>query len=420
MQDVNHLLVMKGKEFGLHLSLSDYKEEKLSPLNSRDICQAAENFTENIFYPFFSEQFEKIVQTEKEQLIGFSLNYLSQVICCFAMIGFLQRNFPDVKIVVGGGLATTWMHHANWAVAGEPLRKMAHFVSGRGEKPLLEMLEKKERLRHHQPDYSELSGPYLSPGTILPYTTSWGCFWKKCKFCPETSENNPYSHTPPEITASHLQSLCKKEQPMLIHFLDNAVSPSTLKMLAQNPPPVPWYGFARFDRLLTDQKFCLDLRTSGCVMLKLGLESGDQSVLDGMAKGIELERVSKILANLKNAGIATYVYLLFGTPCEDEIAAFKTMEYVARHNEEINFLNLAIFNLPRLSSEITETALQTVDYNADDLSLYQDFQHPKKWNRGKIRRFLQNEFRKHPDISPILHRDPPFFTSNHAPFFTFL
>ena len=37
-------------------------------------------------------------------------------------------------------------------------------------------------------------------------------------------------------------------------------------------------------------------------MLKLGLESGDQSVLDSECKGMELGLATKILASLKKAG----------------------------------------------------------------------------------------------------------------------
>ena len=51
-----------------------------------------------------------------------------------------------------------------------------------------------------------------------------------------------------------------------------------------------------------------------------------------------------------------------------------------------------------------------------DLSLYTDFVHPAGWDRKSVRAFLDREFRRHPSIAPILRRDPPFFTSNHAPF----
>jgi hypothetical protein len=35
----------------------------------------------------------------------------------------------------------------------------------------------------------------------------------------------------------------------------------------------------------------------------------------------------------------------------------------------------------------------------------------------RVRRFLDREWKRHPLIAPILRRDPPIFTSNHAPFF---
>jgi hypothetical protein len=34
-----------------------------------------------------------------------------------------------------------------------------------------------------------------------------------------------------------------------------------------------------------------------------------------------------------------------------------------------------------------------------------------------MRKFLDNEFKKHPAVSAILKNAPPVFTSNHAAFF---
>jgi hypothetical protein len=52
-----------------------------------------------------------------------------------------------------------------------------------------------------------------------------------------------------------------------------------------------------------------------------------------------------------------------------------------------------------------------------DLSLYTNFEHPKGWNRDKVRLFVNNEFKTEPAIRDIIRRNPPFFTSNHAAFF---
>jgi radical SAM superfamily enzyme YgiQ (UPF0313 family) len=148
-------------------------------------------------------------------------------------------------------------------------------------------------------------------------------------------------------------------------------------------------------------------------MLKLGIESGDQRVLDSLNKGINVQAASRALQTLKQAGIGTYVYLLFGTPAENEASARKTLNFTSAHADVIDFLNLAVFNLPAHSEE--SKALDTVEFYQGDLSLYREFKHPKGWNRNKVKWFLEKEFKRKPTIRTILQNDPPFFTSNHAP-----
>lgn len=149
-------------------------------------------------------------------------------------------------------------------------------------------------------------------------------------------------------------------------------------------------------------------------MLKLGLESGDQKVLDSLHKGINLQEASQALKTLKKAGIATYVYLIFGTVAENLSSAKKTRNFVVKHCEYIDFLNLAIFNLPVYGPEVEK--VETKFYEGD-LSLYTDFFHPQNWNRIQVREFLDKEFTRHPAIASIVRKEPPLFTSNHAPFF---
>ena len=115
-----------------------------------------------------------------------------------------------------------------------------------------------------------------------------------------------------------MQELCREYRPALLHLLDNAISPALLAQFARTPPGAPWYGFARVTPELQDPDFCRALRQSGCVMLQLGLESGSDRVLAEMNKGITSAEASRALRCLHAAGIATYVYLLFGTPWETE------------------------------------------------------------------------------------------------------
>jgi radical SAM superfamily enzyme YgiQ (UPF0313 family) len=139
--------------------------------------------------------------------------------------------------------------------------------------------------------------------------------------------------------------------------------------------------------------------------------------LDYLEKGIDLAIASQVLENLRKAGIAAYVYLLFGTPPETLKEARKTLAFTLQHCKEISFLNLALFNLPLYAPGAED--LPREKFSEGDLSLYTGFVHPQGWNRYEVRQFLDKEFKRHPVISAILHRDPPVFTSNHAAFFGF-
>jgi len=416
VSDVNRILEVAGRSHGLTVSLANYQDPLLSPLKSGDLFRAWQSPQENIFYPYFSKRLPQVLDQAQPGMVGLSLNYLSQANVALAMAGFIKQHFPGLPVVLGGGLVTSWMRHPGWQ---NPLSGLVdHLVAGPGEGPLLDLLGggPAGASAHYCPDYTGLPlVEYLAPGFILPYAASSGCYWQKCSFCPELAEKNPYRPVPVPQVLADIARLTEETRPALIHFLDNAVSPALMRGLMEHPLGVPWYGFSRIVPELADSAFCRKLKASGCLMLKLGLESGDQSVLDGTDKGTDIALVSASLKALAETGIATFVYLLFGTPAESLAEARRTMDFVVKHHWAISFLNLAIFNMPISSPEAG--GLATGTFYEGDLSLYTDFEHPRGWDRQAIRRFLDEEFKRHPAIDTILKRLPPIFTSNHAPFF---
>jgi radical SAM superfamily enzyme YgiQ (UPF0313 family) len=420
VSDLNRLLDRAAHPSGVRLGLANFEHDALSPLRSEDLIRAAERPEGNPFYPYFRKRLGDLLESENPSMIGLSLNYLSQALCTFAMIGFLRQEAPGVTLVLGGGLVTSWIRRPGWK---NPLNGLVdQLVAGPGEEPLLSILGIERTTRgtaaEHPctPSYDSLPlGDYLSPGLILPYSASSGCYWNKCSFCPERAEKNPYAPIPVGRVVADLQLLIRKHRPSLVHLVDNAISPAVIRAVSANPLGVPWYGFTRITDRLADRDFCMALKRSGCVMLKLGLESGDQQVLDQLEKGVDLDLASSVLNTLKKNGIATYIYLLFGTPPENLSEARRTLEFIVKHREEIDFLNLAIFNLPIHGPEAEK--METKRFFEGDLSLYTDFHHPEGWSRKRVRQFLDKEFRRHPAIASILRSDPPVFTSNHAPFF---
>jgi Radical SAM superfamily len=411
---VNRMLENAARPRGVRLSLANYTDQKLSPLRSADLIRAWENPEENLFYPYFSERLLSLLEKNETNSVGLSLNYLSQALCTFAMAGFLKKQSPSLKVILGGGLTTSWMSRPEWK---NPFKGLVDLmVSGPGENALLSFVGVSGNHGHVVPDYGNFPcEDYVAPGFILPYSASSGCYWGECSFCPEHAEGNPFRPVRVQEVVRDVRTLSERSKPVLVHFLDNAMSPALLKTLSEQSPGAPWYGFARITKELQDPDFCETLKRSGCRMLKLGLESGDQGVLDSLCKGIDLEIAPPAFKALNRAGIATYVYLLFGTPAETAEAAHRTLDFTVRHSESIDFLNIAIFNMPAHGADADK--FKTQDFYEGDLSLYKSFTHPGGWDRSAVRRFLDREFKRHPAIAAILRRDPPFFTSNHAPFF---
>jgi hypothetical protein len=412
--DINRVVQTAQPQFNGTVTLVNYTDHSFSPVQSADLIRAAEIPEQNPFFEYFSTRLDGLLKNRQPSLIGISLNYLSQALCAFAISGYIRKRAPGLKIIMGGGLITSWMAGSRGANPFSGL--IDELIAGPGEKPLLSSQGIELIKENYRPEYGVLADTsYLSPGFILPYSASLGCYWNRCSFCPECAESNHYRPIPSPQVINDLDALIRETNPVLVHLLDNALSPGLLRQLCQSPISVPWYGFSRFLEELTDLDFCLALKRSGCRILKLGLESGDQTVLDRMGKGISLSTASAALLNLKKAGIETYVYVLFGTPAEDLFRARHTLDFIVQHHRAIGFLNLAIFNLP--IKGLDSIHMETEEFYEGDLSLYRQFRHPLGWHRNKVRQFLDQEFKKHPAIAPILRRNPPFFTSNHAPFF---
>lgn len=414
--DINRAMRAASKAWGVEVGLADYRDLKRSPLRKRDIIAAAESYDTSFFYPLFYRRIKEEISISKDPFIGISIVFLSQVLPSFALIGCIKSLMPNSRIILGGGLITSWVAQGCLSQKETFEGRVEVVLPGRGEDVLAPYLGIDAYIESVSPDFSDFDTlSYISPEPILPYNFSTGCPWRHCTFCPETVEKSKYTGLPFAKAIEEISILEEKFKPGLFHFTDNEIAPLYLKALAERHRATPWYGFARFTPILSDPSFCARLARSGCRMLQLGLESGDQAVLDAVGKGTEIPIIDRVLECLAEAGIATYIYVLFGTPPENRDAALRTRDFLASRSQLIGFLNVAIFNLPSTSEEAKR--LPTREFYEGDLSLYREFQHPYGWNRDEIRHFLSHDFKAEPSLHRILKRTPPVFTSSHASFF---
>ena len=114
-RDVNRVLELAARSHPeLSLSFSNYQDDHANPLDSRSLLAAAEEHQDNIFAPYFRQRLPALLETEGLRMVGISLSYLSQALCAFALVGFLKANYPQLTLVMGGGLITSWMSNPLW------------------------------------------------------------------------------------------------------------------------------------------------------------------------------------------------------------------------------------------------------------------------------------------------------------------
>ncbi len=432
---LNRLLAVWNSPTGEErITLGDYQHTGLSPFNPEDLEQVAAGTVSTLFADYFQDRLLPRVRALEPHVIAVSINYLHQAVPAFALAGLLRRALPATRLVAGGGLITSWQ--APILRHGLRLPVFDHLVFGPGENALTALAHERSTAAYtlsdtgaigFMPDFSFARlRDYLSPRPILPLTASRGCYWRRCLFCPEAaSPVHPYCSFNGVELPETMRALADRHQVNHIQLTDNALPVNMLNAMVEHRElleGINWFGFVRFEKALEDPDFVARLAQSGCTMLQLGLESGSQQVLDRLGKGIRLASVEKILNNLAASGIATYVYIMLGTPGEREADAELTLKFLEKHAARIGFLNLSIMNMPRASGLLDHPdhyGIGDTDAIASEtpLALYQRFNSNSIWNRATARRFLNQRLLGSARIRDIVNRTPPLFTSNHAVFF---
>ena len=76
-----------------------------------------------------------------------------------------------------------------------------------------------------------------------------------------------------------------------------------------------WSTLARVDNV--DLELLRELKNSGCIRIKYGVESGSQKMLDLMKKNITVDEIKKAFKLTKEVGIDTKALIMHGYPEED-------------------------------------------------------------------------------------------------------
>ena len=91
-----------------------------------------------------------------------------------------------------------------------------------------------------------------------------------------------------------------------------------------------WICNGRLDGI--DKAMLALMQEAGCHMIKFGVESGDQDILDAMKKGITLENVCRIFRWCNELGLDTHAHVMLGNIGETRETIARTIEFVKELN----------------------------------------------------------------------------------------
>ena len=300
----------------------------------------------------------------KPSIIGISTNSATSS-SAYHLAQTLKSNLPDSKIIIGGAhpscypeMVTKEANAADVIVIGEGEYIMKDIVEHyENNKSLSDIngiiyrdIENKfitnppstdiidvEKLPfpayHHFP--MNLYAPEPFDNKILPstsYITSRGCSYSKCTFCHRAGRlKRPYRNKSPQKVFNEIKLLMADFGIKEIVFFDDEIISNHrwiydfCDLLLRNKLNLFWTARARVDSV--NIELLRLMHKSGCHTIEYGFESGNQSLLDGIKKGITLEQCLNAARWTHLAGINIVGTFMIALPGENPELGRETIKF---------------------------------------------------------------------------------------------
>jgi radical SAM superfamily enzyme YgiQ (UPF0313 family) len=377
LEDIGDLIV---EAIDKHFGFSRYAEKLGRSANAFDELNIelnkATTFIDSVALNLLEQKIKQVDPT----IVAFSVPFPGNLYSGFKCAQYIRKNYPSIKIVLGGGFANTELRTVSDARVfdyfdfialddGEaPLLNLVEFLEGKREKEKLKRTfcldagivnyfnasNQKDFSQKEigTPDYSDLFlKKYLSvieianpmhrlwsDGRWNKLTLAHGCYWGKCTFCDISLDYiKRYEPADAQLICDRIEEMIAQTGERGFHFVDEAAPPALMKEVAheilRRKIVISWWTNIRFEKSFTND-LCILLRESGCIAVSGGLEVASDRLLTLIDKGVTVEQVTKVAGNLTAAGIMVHAYLMHGFPTQTAQETIDSMEVVRQLFEE--------------------------------------------------------------------------------------
>ena len=153
-----------------------------------------------------------------------------------------------------------------------------------------------------------------------------------CAFCGFPEHAGEYQYIDEEKICCELDEVVKLNKVTCINFLDDTfnVPPDRFKRLLRKMIDrgytFKWNSFFRCQ--FADEEMISLMKESGCEGVFLGIESGNQQILQNMNKRVKIEDLKKGMELLKKYDILTYASFIVGYPGETRETVQDTIDFI--------------------------------------------------------------------------------------------
>ena len=373
LEDISDFIVENiDADFGF----SRYAERIGQSANSFDELYSKLNDSKTFTDDFTLKILKEKLDFVQPKLVCFSVPFPGNLYSAFRCAQFIKANYPNLKIVMGGGFPNTELRELKDPRVFE---FFDYITLDDGELPLelvwenvchseqseesqfkrtfilenQEVVYKNNTLKSDYkqafvgtPDYAdllldqyisviEIANPMhslWSDGRWNKLTMAHGCYWGKCTFCDISLDYiKIYEPISAKILVDRMEELIAQTGESGFHFVDEAAPPALMREVAleilRRNLVVTWWTNIRFEKSFT-KDLCFLLKISGCVAVSGGLEVASDRLLKLIDKGVSVEQVAKVTRNFTEAGIMVHSYLMYGFPTQTEQETIDSLEMV--------------------------------------------------------------------------------------------
>lgn len=188
----------------------------------------------------------------------------------------------------------------------------------------------------------------LSPGRLqLPILTSRGCPYD-CVFCSNIGGRKKMRYRKIENVLNEIEINIHKFNIGSLHFIDETMTMDMERaarlfnsMIERRfQEKIVWFAGTRADRLSPD--ILKLMKEAGCAYIGVGIESGNQEVLNRTGKKLDLKETRRAVDWITKAGITADVLFLIGLPYENQKTIHDTIRYARNLNAKCATFSIAI------------------------------------------------------------------------------